>query len=573
MNFDDRTYPAIVRDMLTALTGGTVGESHAIGPAVPDVIHLDERPVRRISHLEGQVRHGEDLQPYRFTERDFELVGSDEDPDAKVAIRFRERGRRPAPGTMLTVNYYPERLRPTPITDVNVGSAARTLLETVAREMATQYRQLQRVYESGFVETASGGSLEKVAALVGVRRITQGHAVGKVRFSRRSGSAGSVFIPIDTVVSDGDGNRYLTSTEGTLLPNQSSVEIWVHGRTPNVKPVEAAKLTILERAIAGIDRVVNDDATYRASEAEDDDQLRGRTRRAIHATGKGTRDAIRFGLESLPFVRGVTLAEYPDTPMPGMLRVDVALAEDDPAKRRLVDDRIESLRPAGIHIERNWAAGVSLGLEVMLTLAGVPQPVSIIEDVKRGVGERLAKHVRGLAPGGTLRRARLVSLVLSDDRVADARITITADGGEVTGDQWSLPTGQAANLDPVDPVAFAPIVFEDEGRDLDAAVVRVEAELAVEGLSTDASALEGRIRTVLSTFLGNLGPGDRIGFDALATAIRDDERYALVRGDSVFAFDVEGGTFIELREGGAEWAAPPGATIEVRAVRVMEVAR
>ncbi len=571
MIFADRTYPDIVRDLLTVLTGGTVAETHDIGQTVPDLIHLDNRPVRRISHLAGEILIGEETHPYRFTERDFELVGSDVDPDTPVAIRWRGRGARPAPGTALTVNYYPERLKPTPLTDINVGSAVRTLLETVSREMATQYQQLQMVYDSAFVETANGSALDKVAALVDTRRLLQGHAVGKVRFSRRTGSQGAVFIPIGTPVTDGEGGRYETSAEATLLPNQTTLEVWVQGRTPRIAPVEAGKLTVLERAIAGIDRVTNDEPTFRATEDETDDQLRVRARRAIHAAGKGTPDSIRFGLQSLPFVSAATLSEYPDpaVPMPGWLRIDVALSEDNDANRRLVDARIDEYRPAGIYIDRHWATGVVIGLTLDLTLAGPAQPTSVISDIQDGISTRLGDYVRGLGPGETLRRARVLSLVMQDDRVADAAITISAEGSTVSVDQYTLAAGKTAALDSVTPVAFGPVAFEQPGA-ATGVFVRVTADLTVEGLALTVDGLKSSLSAVLDGFAATKSPGDSITFDQLATTIRDDAAFALVRAASVFAFDTEGGAFTELRDNDPAWTVPANATLQLRDVRITE---
>src|SRR5690606_8228382 len=109
----------------------------------------------------------------------------------------------PAPGTTVTVNYYPVRLDPTPLNDVAVGSVVRTLLETIARELATQGAQLELVYQSAFVDTATGSSLDNVAALVGVTRLRRRHPLGKVTMTRRPGSAGTVTIPVDTAITDG----------------------------------------------------------------------------------------------------------------------------------------------------------------------------------------------------------------------------------------------------------------------------------------------------------------------------------------------------------------------------------
>ena len=54
------------------------------------------------------------------------------------------------------------------LTDTTAGSVVRTLVEAFAREMAVCYEQLERVYEAGYLETASSGALDSVVALVGL---------------------------------------------------------------------------------------------------------------------------------------------------------------------------------------------------------------------------------------------------------------------------------------------------------------------------------------------------------------------------------------------------------------------
>src|ERR671922_82608 len=48
----------------------------------------------------------------------------------------------------------------TRLSDLTPGSVTRTLAETLARELATVYERLGEIYESAFVETATGDSLE-----------------------------------------------------------------------------------------------------------------------------------------------------------------------------------------------------------------------------------------------------------------------------------------------------------------------------------------------------------------------------------------------------------------------------
>ena len=48
----------------------------------------------------------------------------------------------------------------TPLEALTPGSVARTLAETFSRELAKVYEQLGEIYESSFVDTATGESLQ-----------------------------------------------------------------------------------------------------------------------------------------------------------------------------------------------------------------------------------------------------------------------------------------------------------------------------------------------------------------------------------------------------------------------------
>lgn len=565
-----RPYPDVVRDLLTVLTGGTVNEVKEIGAVPPDLIPLDDRPVRRVSHLAGKVLVGKGEQekaiPWRFSERDFELVAAD-GLGERSAIRLGRKVRL-APFSTLEVNYYPERLRPTPITDINVGSVARTLLETIAREMATQYQQLQLVYESGFVETAKGDSLEKVVALVDVRRIARGSPVGKVRFSRAAGSSGTIFIPIDSVVTDGKGTRYRTTVEASLVPNQLSAEVWVHGESPKTKLLPAGALAVLERAIAGVASVANAEGTWAAAEDESDDQLRARARRAIHATGKGTRDALRFGLESLPFVSAVSIAEYPDpaVPMPGQVLLTVACTVDTPGNRAIVAQRVEELRPAGIFIETRFAGALKLAVVVNPLFAGDRLDVGQQEAAKDAMRAALIARVAGLAPGATLRLGPMVAQLLGDARVADVKLAWTADGAALA-DGALLPADKAARLAPED-VSFGPVNFERQAAGGAPVSVMIDLDGRFASLAlSEAGAVTG-VQQRLQRFAGGLAGGADIGFDAVAAAIRNDASYVIDLERLVIVVETEGGGFVELRRGDPGFVSPASATMVARAVRL-----
>ena len=95
----------------------------------------------------------------------------------------------------------PDPQAPPRLTDRNPGSILRTLAESFAREYAVVSRQLERVYDEAFIETADGRALDQLVALVGVTRRTQLFAVGEVVFSRLTPAPGDVTIEAGTPIS------------------------------------------------------------------------------------------------------------------------------------------------------------------------------------------------------------------------------------------------------------------------------------------------------------------------------------------------------------------------------------
>ena len=115
------------------------------------------------------------------------------------------------------------------------------------------YQHLELVYDSAFLETAEGGSLDQVVALVGVTRLPAGHPVAKVavRAAARA-TAGRITVPAGTVVTDDEGSRYLTQDELTLEPARARATCWRRGRHPARRVVDAGALDRLEVLVAGI---------------------------------------------------------------------------------------------------------------------------------------------------------------------------------------------------------------------------------------------------------------------------------------------------------------------------------
>ena len=218
MTFRRRDFPEVLDNLLTEVVGGIAAEAQPFPPpgALPGAAleHALERPkAKRIVSAYGS-RNGESL---RFREGvDYELR-----PDGQT-LRWLPGGTLPDAGSLVHVNYLREDVAPT-LTDLQVGSVLRTLAESVSLEIARLYAQLDAVYDSGFVDTATGSALDKVVALLGVSRFRGDGASTLIRFTRAPGTPGSITISAGTRVIDARARfEYATTDTVTMAPNQSN---------------------------------------------------------------------------------------------------------------------------------------------------------------------------------------------------------------------------------------------------------------------------------------------------------------------------------------------------------------
>lgn len=565
--YTPRPYADIVRDLLTTLTGGTIRES-AVAP-VDGPLRLDRlasRPIRRVSHLEGVTTVAGTNVPVRFTDADFTLADTDGDGESD-AIVFRENGRKPTPGSTLTVNYYPVQItRPVPLTDLNVGSVIRTLLETVAREHALEEQYLDRIYRSAFVETAEGTSLDRVVALIGVSRLPAGHPLVSVRFARNAAAGGKITLPAGTVVTDAAGNRYATVTTLTLEVGEEARTVLAAGVAADTALVAAGALDRPETLVAGISTVTNPEPAYRQGAGETDEELRRRAKGALSGAVRGTVDALRFGVLSVTGVRAVEITEFPNG-VPGEVRIDVAYdAPDDAVARTAVAARIETLRPAGIRVLAGAAARKSVAVQVDLVLTGRGVSGAELAALTAAVEDRVAARLRALPPGGTVRLTALTAAALEDPRVADASITFRDEAGAAV-ETLSLAAGEV--LDVRRPFTFPPPAAEEAGPAV-ATVADVDLSLPVrcEPGVTLAEATAA-ITLAVDAHLTGRSPTAPLTVDGLAAAIRDDSRFALVRDLATVTVEHQG-RFVQLLDGQGGYAPGPAEQVRRRTLDVTE---
>lgn len=199
--------------------------------------------------------------------------------------------------------------------DLAVGSVIRTLYESFAYEMALLYEQMDQVYQSAFIDTASGLQLEMVAAILGIQRGLPDYAEGVVTFTRDVGQE-DIEIPMGTLVATEDSadasRKPYTTLEARLFPaGDTEIAVKVQAMERGEDQVVAAhSITVMPLPVAGVKAVRNAEATqFLGKRLETDEELRQRAKSALLASGKASLSAIETALLSLPGVREVKVVE------------------------------------------------------------------------------------------------------------------------------------------------------------------------------------------------------------------------------------------------------------------------
>lgn len=422
MSFRRRPFPEVLDNLLTSITSGVSAEAHPFPPpgatGTPYRHTLQQPPVAEIQSVYGR----RDGQSVLFRQ------GSDYRLENGSTLTWVEGGQLPDAGTLLAVNYYPQAALPV-LTDIYTGSVLRTLSESVALEIARLYAQLEQVYDSGFVDTASDRALDHVVALLGVERVQGGYATGLLEFSRAANSRGAINIPAGTRVITPDGNvEYETTETVQMAPDQTTLRVPSRDLEPN-DPLPADALTTLVVPLAGIAGVTNPAPTAIATRSETDAELRLRAKSFLYGSQRATLGAIQQAVAS----QGLTAEIEEITDPSGIRRLRITPLVDTlpPDQYQRLYDAIEAARPAGIPFD---IVGVSppVALDVSLRLTTASGLLEQdLRGIQRTLQEQLADYFTKLpaAQPGSLNR--IIGLALAINGVEDVRVlrVVRADTG------------------------------------------------------------------------------------------------------------------------------------------------
>lgn len=471
MSFVAQPYERFVDDLLTALTGGVTREEHQFVSSDEPYALASPGVIASSVKVFGHRNNGFVL----FEGGIDYLYKADQE-----AIVWNQNGRLPDDHSYFYVNYYlQEGIRR--LTDRNPGSVTATLGEAFAREFAIVHKQMQMIYESAFVDLATGTSLDHVAALLSLTRKDAKFAGGEVLFRRSSPAEGDIAVPAGTLVSTDQGQNFETTDKRTLRKGQLSVIAAIRAQVEGpAGRVEAAAIKNINRPIFGIDSVSNEGATFFATEKETDEELRRRIKGTLERAGKSTLNSIKSSLiEEIPGINEGNVQVTESAGMPGRVEVKFGLGSTvEPDLVRRIEESIFSSRPAGVRVVHNLPtrsesggaattgsqpsnitrasvvadfdqkeqpplavplpaevlAGmpdgiVNLQVEVLLRLTEGNLSVPQKENIEDGVRTAVAGFIEAIPMGADLIYNKLLGRVVESDEVADAILLVGAAGG------------------------------------------------------------------------------------------------------------------------------------------------
>ncbi|MEL6538365.1 MAG: baseplate J/gp47 family protein, partial [Bacteroidota bacterium] len=325
------------------------------------------------------------------------------------------------------------------MTDFEPGSVVRSLLETIAFEQSVFYEQLDYVYNASFVNTAASVNLEKVVAILDVKRNEPDFTTGVVTFTKEADAEGEVIIPIGTLVVTEDNpdedpvrKAFLTIEEGRMGEGINTVEVKVQAEIRG--PKMATKLNtvvVMPRPISGVESVTNTkDIRFLGRDRETDEELRSRAKNTLLAAGRASNTSIEQALLAMPNILDVKILENEERP--GVIEVYVDGLTQDNSKT--LATRLDEVRAAGIYARLKPADRVKVMAVVKL------QPhESVISDelvaLEQQVTEAVVSYIRDRKMGEPLSLTRLTSEMLNVKGVQDVeRMQIVLQPREVRQD-------------------------------------------------------------------------------------------------------------------------------------------
>jgi Baseplate J-like protein len=208
------------------------------------------------------------------------------------------------------------------VTDFNIGSVARVLLEAEAAGLAYQSMVADQLNIDGYLDTATGTALDDLAGNFQVTRLPSVQATGEVTITRQDFAYG-ISIPagwaaLSTLPVPNVESVVVTTLEDAQFdPGQVSTSVAAQavagGRAGNLAGGQPLLPSVPVQGVSSTDGFRTKDQWAGGVDAETDDALRYRIPLVVQGRVKGTRVSVLGSVLSVPGVVGANVLQATDT--------------------------------------------------------------------------------------------------------------------------------------------------------------------------------------------------------------------------------------------------------------------
>lgn len=329
------------------------------------------------------------------------------------------------------------------ISDFNVGSVARTLVEAPAIEIDQLYQQMLFGLRDA-IPAATYLSFDFTAQPAKA-------AYGFLRFSLAAPAAAAVTIPAGTQAQNAGGTlNYATNADAAIAVGQSSVDVLATATTTgSAGNVDANTITVMVTGLSGVS-VTNPAAITTGTDPETDDARKIRFIAYVTNLARGTGSAIVYGAQSAQitnsagqvteYVKFCTLVEpyVTDHTQPvGLVNVFIHNGSGNTSAalvalaQKIIDGYDDA---AGTPVPGYKAAGVictvAAATETAVTITGTLGYAggAVTATVAAAAMAAVTSYITGLGIGQPVLFAELIALVMAVSGVTDITLTTpTAD--------------------------------------------------------------------------------------------------------------------------------------------------
>ncbi|PWC44269.1 baseplate J/gp47 family protein [Azospirillum sp. TSO22-1] len=316
------------------------------------------------------------------------------------------------------------------VTDFNVGSVARTMIEAPAIEIDELYQQ----YLAGLVE----GIPTAIYRSFDFPLLPAVPASGIVRFNAQPGRTAPVAIAVGTRVANASNVEYETVEAATIPVGQTSVDVLMTAGTAgpagNALPGAIGQLVSPVDGVAG---VTNPDALANGRGAETESERKLRFAEFIKSLARGTVGALAYAarLATVTDVSGTTVLErvarVAVEEEAGFVTLYVHNGAGSTSEQlvQAVKDIVEGYedadgnlmpgyRPAGMRVDVVAMAERPVDVTIQAQIPAFYQT----DDTRAQIAAALTGVIRATRSGGDLRPVNLINAVLSLETAQGAEI-------------------------------------------------------------------------------------------------------------------------------------------------------